>query len=307
MLRLGWKVLTLGAVASLGLSACGASVQSTLKGAMASVGAQQYLQVHLTASATATGASSAQATKVEKVLSLLSYDITEQSTSGTALSKSAGKINEEITISVGSQKLVDVIEIGTDIYAKVDFTSLAQIPSVGVSSAQTAGLQLLLGARWFELPSSLLNNYLPSKAQVKSQTARQHAVEQKVVDALTALIDKTKYTTLSGGGYQEKGTLQSVADALAPVMAGITSTPVHNGKVPGTYQVGISLSGSTATGADIAITAPNGTSGDMTVQVAATIAHQSDSINAPSGATVITPQLIASLSGRASGSGLGLG
>ncbi len=291
-------------VASLGLAACGTSVQKTLKGALASVGAQQYLQVHLSASVAGTGASAAQAAQVQKVLSLVSMTMTEQNTTGSAISASAGKVNEEVTLDVGSSPLLDLVQVGQNLYVKVDFSAASSIPDLGSTASELTGLQLLLGGRWFEVPSTLLSSYLPAKDKSASQTARQHAIEERVVDALTALVEKTKYTTVSGG-FSQTGTLQAVADALAPVMAQASSTAVSSpGKVAGTYHIALSLSGSTATGAQIGITAPNANKGDMSVSVSATIAHQSTAVVAPSPVTVITPQLIKSLSGAAGGSTL---
>ena len=87
---------------------------------------------------------------------------------------------------------------------------------------------------------------------------------------------------------------------LAPLMAQATSSAAKTPtKVAGTYHVALSLSGSTATGAQVGITAPNGTKGDMTLSVSAVVGHHATSVTAPSLVTVITPQLLKSLSGAA--------
>ena len=286
-------------VASLGLAACGTSVQKTLKGALASVGAQQYLQVHLSASVSGTGANAAQAAEIQKVLGLLSLTMIEQSTTGATIASSAGKVNEELTVDLGSKPVVDLLEVGKNLYVKVDFSAASALPNLGSTASELSGLQLLLGARWFEVPATLLGSYLPTKEKAASQTASQHALEARVVDALTALVEKTKYSRVAGG-FSQTGTLQAVADVLAPLMAQATSSAAKTPtKVAGTYHVALSLSGSTATGAQVGITAPNGTKGDMTLSVSAVVGHHATSVTAPSLVTVITPQLLKSLSGAA--------
>ncbi|HEY5120936.1 MAG TPA: hypothetical protein VII84_05130, partial [Acidimicrobiales bacterium] len=61
------------------------------------------------------------------------------------------------------------------------------------------------------------------------------------------------------------------------------------------------MSGSTATGGSIKITAPSGSGGDASVALETTVTHASSNITAPSGATVITPALLKGLMSQAAG------
>jgi len=58
--------------------------------------------------------------------------------------------------------------------------------------------------------------------------------------------------------------------------------------------VTLGLNGATATDASIGITAPNN-GANMSVTLAATIAHDATAVTAPSNPTVITQQLLSSL------------
>jgi hypothetical protein len=82
-----------------------------------------------------------------------------------------------------------------------------------------------------------------------------------------------------------------------PTIASVTKTtlPASAAKVKGTYTLTLTNSGSTATGASITITAPSGTSGNASLGLVAAITHNSETITAPSGATIITPALIKQL------------
>ena len=133
------KVLVVAVLAaSLGLSACGAAAKATLDGAVASLGSSADLQVHLTASAS--GAGSAQA---QSILAALTLDARFSNPTGAALSSST-QANSEIILNAGGQALLDVRDVGGALYAEVDVTALNNIPSVNVSAAQVAELQLLL-------------------------------------------------------------------------------------------------------------------------------------------------------------------
>ena len=296
MSKINWKLVPVGAlVASLGLAACGA--QATLNQALSSVDASPYLQMHVTASVSGSGSG---VTQAQKVLSLLSYDVSEVSTTGSPLSSSAGKIDSEVKVEVGSQSLVDLREVGTNVYVYVDLTALAKIPGADVSSQELATLQLILGGRWFEIPESLLNSYAKAPKQDPAKVAQDQADVQQLIKSLTKVIEATKYTTLPGGGFAQTGKLATIAKALLPTIDQMSGRQLGSGAVPGTYKIGVTLSGTTATGGSIEITAPNGTAGNETVGLNATIAHQSLSIDAPSGATVITPQLLKGLEGQLS-------
>jgi hypothetical protein len=55
------------------------------------------------------------------------------------------------------------------------------------------------------------------------------------------------------------------------------------------------MSGVTATGGSIEITAPSGSSGNASVGIHAAVTHDADTVVAPTGATIITPSLLKSL------------
>ena len=285
-----WIVLGV-VVSSLGLSACGA--KATLSQGVASLGASPDLQLHV--SATASGAGSAQTSTILKELSV---DLRYSSATGAALSQSANAVNAEIVVNVKGSALVDLRVIDSNVYAKFDLTGLSSIPGTSISPAQLAGAQLIFGGRWFEVPKSLLSTFVktPSAAQ-QAQAAANVAVARKVLDALTKVIDTAPYTTLPGGGYSETGTLESIVTAIAPTLVGITHAPAPS-NVQGHYTISFTLSGSDVSGGSISITAPNGTKGDMTATLSATVTHDATSVDVPTGATIITPSLL---------KGLGLG
>jgi hypothetical protein len=294
-----------GAVAaSLTLAACGAS--ASLDGAVSSLGASPYLQVHLTASFT--GAESSQ---VQQILAGFSYNVIEASTTGQALSQSAGNIDTEIDVNVANQTLVALRVVGTNLYFELDAQALANIPGLGLTPQKLAAIELVVDNRWFEVPQSLITSLEPSSTPTKAETAKEQALVQAVLTSLTTVIEATPYTTLPGGGYSQTGTLASIAKAVLPVVAkaegantasSFTAISFHTGKVRGTYTLGVTLSGSTATGASIKITAPNGASGNSTLEVDATVAHNTVTIAAPTGATVLTRTLIEELEGQVTSS-----
>jgi hypothetical protein len=297
MRRIQQKVLAAGiVVASLGLASCG--VQASLNQAVASLGSQPTVQVHLSASAT--GAGTAQA---EKVLSIVSLDMSYSSATGAALSDSAGKINSEITVNVGSQSLATIRQVDSNIYVMLDASALSSVPGVTISPTEIASIQLIAGVRWFELPVSLLDSYIPSSAKVmaQAQSAKDTAIARQILDDITSVISATPYKTLPGGGYSQTGTLKSVVTALLPTISSLSTQPVNVSSIKGTYHIAVTMSGSTATGGSIKITAPSGTGGNASIALTTTVAHAAGNITAPTGATVITKSLLQGLLSQAKG------
>lgn len=298
MAKVDWRILTAGALlASLGLSACGGATKATLDEAVTSLSSSPYAQMKITANVSGAGFESG---KVKKALSLLSYNLLESSTTGSPLSQSVGKINTEVDIDVGTQSLAAVREVGSTLYIQVDATALAKIPGVTVSPQELSGIQLLFGGRWFEIPQSLINSYIPSTTKIKAPSAKDQVIVHQIVNDVTSVIEATKYTTLPNGGFSETGPLSSIVKAVQPTLDKLTGSPIHPGKVRGTYTVGLTLSGSTATAGSIKITAPNGAKGNASVALNATVAHASNNIEAPTGATVINPNLLKGLLGQVS-------
>jgi hypothetical protein len=293
--------MILGAVvASLGLSACSSGAKATINQSVASLGAQSDLQLHFTASVSGSGVAEAQ-----QVLNVVSMDTNYVNPSGGPLSQANGKDDAEITLNVGTKPLLDIREISGNAYLNVDLTTINSIPGIPLTAqdqAQLAAAQLFLGGKWFEVPSTLVNSVLPKSAAEKAQVAKDQAIERKILDAVSNLIDQGHATSLANGGYSETGTLESVLKAIEPTIASLDPSASTLGPVPGTYTLTLTNSGSAATGGSISVTAPqgNGTSGNATVSLKATVTHDNDPIVMPTGVTVITPALIQQLEGSAS-------
>jgi hypothetical protein len=185
--------------------------------------------------------------------------------------------------------------VNDTLYLEVNVTALSNIPSVDLSSSDLAAAQLLLGGRWFQIPTSLLTSSLPATSKIKAEGAQDQAAERKIADALEKLIDSTPYTTLSAGSYSETGSLTSVAKAVLPAFESLGGSSASLSSIKGTYRLGLTTSGTTATGASIKITAPNGTQGNASVELTATIAHADDDIVAPTNPTIVTKSMLESL------------
>ena len=288
-----WKIFAVGAVvASLGLAACG--VKASMDQAISSLGASPDVQVHLTGSVSGPDSSQAQA-----ALNVLTMDMRYSSASGAALSQSKGNVNSEVDVNVGSQSFVEVRQIDSNLYLLVNVSALSDIPGVNLSQAEISTLQLTLGGRWFEFPKSLIDTYLPTSAKVKAQAAKDQGAEQKILDEVSSVIEATSYTTLPGGGYSQTGSLESIVKAVLPTVETLSGHQIHPSAVKGSYTIGVTMSGVTATGGSIEITAPDGTSGDQSISLHATVAHAALSVAVPAGATVITPALLKGLLAQA--------
>ena len=275
-------------VASLALSACG--VSASIDKSLASLGASPDVQIHLTASFT--GANGALAASILKGMSL---DIHLANPSGAALSQASGPADAEFIFNVAGKSLVDIRSVGGSAYVNLDLSSLGSIPGLPLSSTQIAAAQLVVGGRWFELPKSLITSMVPKNAATAATAAQDQTIERTILDKIAKVIDTAKYTTLSGGGYSETGTIQSIVNAVAPTLEGLTHASASPGKVKGLYTLTLTNSGSTATGGSISITAPNGSKGNATGTLTASVTHDSDAVVAPTGATVITPDLLKQL------------
>ena len=285
--------------ASLGLVACGgngspAATKAGIKQFVSSLGASPNLQVALAASASGTGSAEAQ-----KVLKKVSMVLLFSNPSGAALSEAAGKSNTEILLKVNGTTFVDIRQIDSNLYFKVDVTKFSSIPGVNLPASELGSVQLVFGGRWFEIPQSLLNSIVPKKNANAAKTQGDKAAAAKVINALAKIIDTSHYKTLPNG-YSESGTLQGIVNAVAPTITSITHKAVPSTKgAKGTYVLVITTSRSTTTGGSISVTAPNGKHANGTAKVTVGIAHANISVVAPSGATVITQQLIDELKASA--------
>lgn len=287
-------LLLLGVVAStLALSACGTTTKATIDQSVASLGSQSNVQIHLTGTVTGTDAVQAQ-----PVLNLVSVDLDYANPSGGALSQAGSTMAEDVTIHVGTKTLAEIRSVDGNGYVTVDLTSLSSLPGVNLPASQLAALQLVIGGRWFEIPKSLIAS-LAQKATTanKAQAAAAIALDRQIIDAISKVIDNAPAKALSGGGYSETGTLASIVNAVWPAIATVTKTtlPASAAAVKGTYTLTLTNSGSTATGASITITAPGGAPQLTSIGLVAAITHNSETITAPSDATIITPALLKQL------------
>ncbi len=280
------------AASALGLSACGAT--ASLNGAVSSLGSSADLQVHITASASGAGTQQAQS-----VLGALSLDVEYSNPNGSPLSQSSGKANVEVIVNAGGAALLDLREVSDTLYLEVNVTALSNIPSVNLSASDVAEAQLLLGGRWFEIPTSLVTSSFPQTSKMKADAAKEQAAATKIADALENLIDTTPYTTLSGGGYSQTGSLASVVKAVLPTIESLGGSSDGLNSVQGSYTLSLTTSGTSATGASITVTAPNGTQGNATVTLSATIAHADDDITAPANPTIVTRSMLEGLLAKA--------
>jgi hypothetical protein len=93
----------------------------------------------------------------------------------------------------------------------------------------------------------------------------------------------------------------SVAKAVLPTIESLSGRQIPTTSIEGTYTLTVTGSGSTATGGSITINGPSSVTGggNASVGLTVTVAHASDSINAPTGATVITQSLLKGLISQA--------
>jgi hypothetical protein len=287
-------LLVLGVVAStLALSACGATTKATINQSVSSLGSQSTLQIHLTGTVTGTDA-----VQAGPILKLVSVDLDYVNPSGGSISQAGSTLTEDVTINVGGKALVEVRELNGNEYLKVDLTSLSSLPGVNLPASEIAELQLVVGGRWFELTKSLIDSVAQKNATAdKARAAEDVALERKLIDAISKVIDTAPAKALAGGGYSETGTLASILVAVWPTISSVTKStiPASAAAVKGTYTLTLTNAGSTATGASVTIKGPGGAPQITSLGLVATITHNTDTITAPSGATVITPALIKQL------------
>ncbi len=289
------KLMAIVAGASLGLSAC--SVPVALSDTNATLGASQFLQVHLTANLFAHGASAA---KVIKVLKKLNFDLNYQSANGAPLGTALNSARSELIISNATERVATIVDVNSNEYLNVNIPSLAHIPGLGLSATKLAPVNLLLGGRWIEFPHSLLAKYETSTLHLKPTAALAAKNEIQVVDALVSFLAKQP-TTTTATGYTQTGTLASLVNALTPLLKSTVATPITTTAAKGSYKLALTMSGNVATAASLAVTTPNGKYGDATLTLTGTFARDNVPVTTPSNALVITNSLIKQLSGGAGG------
>jgi hypothetical protein len=301
-----WKVASLGVAASVSLATVG--LAGPLKSAVTSLGDKQYLQINVGTDATGSGPGVAQLTRA---LNAITVDVAEQSATGFALSQAAGHLKEQITVKVGETTVLTLILVGKNLYVDFDFAALSKVPGVALSSAQLASAQLLLGNRWFEIPESLLTQELHAVpgagTAIKLTTKTDKVLRAQIVAELTKLFSQTQIAAPTDGVYSVSGTLNSLWKTFLPILRRAGDTTLPTTTPSGTFTATLSTSGTAATGASLALSLPDGTTGHIAITVHATFEHAAFAVNAPAQATVVTPAMLSALSGLTSGSISSLG
>jgi len=286
------KMMAVVAAASLGLSAC--SVPVALSDTNATLGASQYLQVHLSANLFVRNPSLA---KVIKIIKPLTFDINYQGTTSAPLASSLNTAKSEIVVFNGTQKVLTIVNVHSNEYLNVNISSLANIQGLGLTAAKLAPVNLILGSRWFEFPHSLITKYESSTLHIKASKNSTAVNDVMLVDALVTFFANQPTTTTSTG-FTQTGTFASLQKALAAIVKSATTSPstvTALKTAPGTYKLAVTMNGSVATAAKLAITTPDGKYGDGTLTLNATFAQQSLNIATPSNALVITPAFLSQI------------
>ena len=289
------KLMALVAGASLGLSAC--SVPVALSDTSATLGANQFLQVRLSANLFARGASAA---KVIKVLKSLNYEIDYQSAAGAPLATSLNSARSQVIVYTGTERVLTIVNVNSNEYLNVNVASLARVPGLNLTAAKLAPINLILGGRWFEFPYGLVAKYESSTLHIKPTRTLVAQNDIKIVNALIAFF-ANQPTTTTADGFTQTGTLANLEHALVPLLKSAVKTPLPTTAPRGTYNLSVTMNGNVATAVTIAVTAPNGKYGNGTLTLSATFAHASVPVSAPSGALVVTNKLLAQLGGSGSG------
>jgi len=112
--------------------------------------------------------------EVQPILSGLSLDVSEASTTGQPLAQSVGNINSEVDVKAGGQLLLSVRGIGTDIYLELDPQALSSIANLGLTAQKLAALELIFDNRWFDVHrvSSPPWNQLAHRPRPRRPTSR---------------------------------------------------------------------------------------------------------------------------------------
>lgn len=281
------KLVAMVAVASLGLSAC--SIPVALSDTSATLGASQYLQVHLAANLFAKGPSLA---KVIKVLKQLRYDVNYESSTSAPLASSLSTAKSEVVVSNGAQRVLTIVNVRSNEFLNVNISSLANISGLGLTAAKLAPINLIFGSRWFEFPHSLVAHYEASTLHVKSTQVSTAKDDIMLIDAIVTFFAHQPTTTTTSG-FTQTGTFASLQNALATIVkSATTSTMPITKKAPGNYELTVTMNGSVATDAKLAMTTPDGKYGNGTLTLSASFAHQNVKVSAPSNALVITKNFI---------------
>ncbi len=298
MKRRSWKMVTLAAVASVGLSAC--TIPSALSAAQNTYGASPYLQVHFTATLTSTDPALA---SYSTALQHLTFELNEQSLAGLPIKSSLNQVNQDIVVLHGITRVATILENKSNLYLNLNFSALTQVPGMGSSAATLSTLNLLLGQRWIELPFSVVAQYAHSLAGLTLSRSTIANGENQLLNAVATIMAKGSAKPVTGG-FVESGSTAKLVSSLATVLKALGLQSLSAAKTTGTYSVSVAMSGSTATGATVNLVVPTAKYGNETFRLSATFAHQTLAVTTPSSPLVVTTALIKQF-GSSAGSILG--
>jgi hypothetical protein len=282
------KTAAMVAVAALGLSAC--TIPSALSETRATLGGDQYLQVHFQVRLKDATPGSA---KLIKVLQALTFEMNEQSTTGKPIENSINAVDQELVVVDGQQKVLTLVDVKSNLYLKVNFASLTSVPglSVGSAAAELAALNVLLGSRWIEVPFSLTSQYSSTSLHTKLTQSTVATDENLLTNVVVSLLASGSATTAKNTT-TVTGSLASLESILKAFLPKTGTSGITVPTTPGTYSVTVKSAETRATVANVVVTVPNATYGNIIVTAVASFAHQGVKVGAPANPLVITPALI---------------
>jgi hypothetical protein len=282
------KTAAVVTVAALGLSAC--TIPSALSETRATLGGNQYLQVHFQVRLKDATPGSA---KMIKALQALTFEMNEQSTTGKPIENSINAVDQELVVVDGQQKVLTLVDVKSNLYLKVNFAALASVPGLNVSStaAELVALNVLLGSRWIEVPFSLTSQYASTSLHTKLTQSTVATDENLLTNVVVSLLTSGSATTATNTT-TVAGSLASLENTLKAFLPKTGASKITVPTTPGTYSITVKSTETQATGANVVVTLPNTTYGNIIVTAVATFAHQGVKVNAPANPLVITPALI---------------
>lgn len=287
--RRSWKIVVLGAAASLGLAAC--SIPVALSDTTATLGSSTFLQIHLKADLNAAAPGQA---KLVKALRALTFDINEESATSTPIASSLNDVKQELVVMDGPTQVLTLVDVHSNLYLEVNISSLGHIPGLGISPTALASINLIFGDRWFEFPYSLLSKYASKSLHVTLKRSGVASTEILLENALVSFFAQQSTTTVTNG-FTQSGSLASLESVLTPILEKMGTSPLKTVPHAGSYHLAVTTSGSLARSATLSLTTPNGKYGTATFSLKATFARQELKVDAPQNPLVITSTFLKQL------------
>lgn len=277
------SLLFAASIGAVSLSACGMTVRQRFDSALVSLSSARYMQatIRLHVSGPNVPASAA------PLLRSFSLRVEESSVNGSSLAKAGvANINTEMDLLYKGTALMMVRAVGQRTeYFKLDLTPLETMSGIPANTAQSmAAAQVLLGGRWFSLPTSAL------MARTGSLSAAQQAKAASFVkDVFSAIRSQAQVTSGPGsGGVTAKGNLAQLVSALRGPYEKFVGHPVAQPKgVTGQWSAVLQTSGSRLTSATVSLH-----SKQDAIAVDAAVTHNPVAIKAPSSATPFPTSLL---------------